>query len=98
MLDKLTKEAFEPRKGESFKLTHETASGEVELKLAAVQGTGLQGKAPREQFSLHFHGPREPQLPQQIYHLENTALGAMDLFLVPIARDEQGMIYEAVFT
>jgi hypothetical protein len=98
MLDKLTREAFEPRKGEAFKLTHETASGELELKLASVQGTGLQGKAEREQFSLHFHGPRSPVLPQQIYHLENAELGAMDLFLVPIARDEQGMIYEAVFT
>jgi hypothetical protein len=98
MLDKLTKETFEPRQGEAFKLTHETAAGEVELKLASVQGTGLQGKAEREQFSLHFHGPRDPVLPQQIYHLENAELGAMDLFLVPIARDEQGMVYEAVFT
>jgi hypothetical protein len=97
MLDKLTKDTFEPRKGEAFKLTDE-AAGEVELKLASVQGTGLQGKAPREQFSLHFHGPREPVLPQQIYHLENAAMGALDLFLVPVARDEQGMIYEAVFT
>lgn len=97
MLDKLTKETFEPRKGEAFKLEDE-AAGEVELKLASVQGTGLQGKAPREQFSVHFHGPREPVLPQQIYHLENAEMGAMDLFLVPIARDEEGMIYEAVFT
>jgi hypothetical protein len=97
MLDKLTKDTFEPRKGEAFKLTDE-AAGEVELKLASVQGTGLQGKAPREQFSLHFHGPREPVLPQQIYHLENAEMGALDLFLVPVARDEEGMIYEAVFT
>jgi hypothetical protein len=97
MLDKLTKDTFEPRKGEAFKLTDE-AAGEVELKLASVQGTGLQGKAPREQFSLHFHGPREPVLPQQIYHLENAEMGALDLFLVPIARDAEGTIYEAVFT
>ena len=98
MLDKLTKEAFEPRKGEAFKLTHEAASGALELTLASVQGTGLRGKAPREQFSVHFHGPREPVLPQQIYHLENAEMGTLDLFLVPIARNEEGMIYEAVFT
>ncbi len=97
MLDKLTKDTFEPRKGEAFRLTDE-AAGEVELKLASIQGTGLRGKAPREQFSLHFHGPREPVLPQQIYHLENAEMGARDLFLVPIARDDEGMIYEAVFT
>lgn len=97
MLDKVTKDTFEPRKGETFRLTDE-AAGEVELKLASVQGTGLQGKAPREQFSLHFHGPREPLLPQQIYHLENAEMGALDLFLVPVARDDEGTTYEAVFT
>lgn len=97
MLDKLTKETFEARKGEAFKLTDE-AAGEVELKLAEVQGTGLQGKAPREQFSLHFHGPPEPVLPQQIYRLENAEMGALDIFLVPVARDDEGTTYEAVFT
>jgi hypothetical protein len=98
MLDKLTKEAFEPRKGESFRLTHATVSGELKLKLASVQGTGLQGKAEREQFSLHFHGPRDPVLPQSIYRLENATMGSMDVFLVPVARDDDGVTYEAVFT
>lgn len=97
MLDKMTRETFEPRKGEAFKLTDE-AAGEVELTLASVQGTGLQGKAPREQFSLQFHGPPEPVLPQKIYHLENDELGGMDIFLVPIAQDDEGTTYEAVFT
>lgn len=97
MLDKLTRDTFEPRKGETFKLTDE-AAGEVELTLASVQGTGLQGKAPREQFSLHFHGPADPVLPQQIYRLENDELGALDIFLVPIAQDDEGTTYEAVFT
>lgn len=97
MLDKVTRDTFEPRKGEAFELTDE-AAGEVELTLASVQGTGLQGKAPREQFSLHFHGPREPLLPQKIYRLENAEIGAMDLFLVPIAQDDEGTTYEAVFT
>lgn len=98
MLDKLTKETFEPRKGESFTLTHETASGELELTLASVQGTGLQGKAKREQFSVHFNGPAEPILPQSIYRLENKEMGTMELFLVPVARDDEGVTYEAVFT
>lgn len=97
MLDKVTKETFEPRKGETFRLSDETF-GELELELGEVRGTGLQGRAVREQFSLHFHGPREPLLPQQIYRLENAELGTMDLFLVPVARDDEGVTYEAVFT
>lgn len=96
MLDKLTKETFEPRKGETFTLSADHDG--VELELAHVRGTGLQGKAAREQFSLQFHGPREPLLPQKIYRLENAEIGALEIFLVPVARDDEGATYEAVFT
>ncbi len=97
MLDKLTKDSFLPRRGEAFRLAG-AASGEIDLELADVRSTGLQGRAAREQFSLHFHGPREPLLPQRIYRLENTEMGVLDLFLVPVARDDDGTTYEAVFT
>ena len=101
MLDKMTKETFAPRTGEVFKLSvggDDTSAREIELTLTDVRGVGLRGKAPREQFSLHFDGPYEPLLPQGIYHLENEELGALDIFLVPVARDEDGVTYEAVFT
>jgi hypothetical protein len=97
MLDKVTKETFEPITGQVFQL----ALGDgrhVPLELAAVLGTGLQGAASREQFSLHFRGPSTPMLSQQIYRLVHSDLGILDLFLVPIGRDAAGMIYEAVFT
>jgi hypothetical protein len=32
-----------------------------------------------------------------MYRMEHDVLGALDLFLVPIARDEDGFQYEAVF-
>lgn len=100
MLDKMTKETFEPRKGESFELAigEGGETGTIDLRLAEIRGTGLQGKATREQFALHFHGPSEPLLPQQIYQLENAEMGALEIFLVPVARDDEGVTYEAVFT
>ena len=97
MLDKLTRETFEPLKSQCFQLS----LGDREplaLELAAVLGNGLQGAASREQFSLHFRGPHLPALTQRIYRLEHGQLGALDIFLVPIARDASGMTYEAVFT
>jgi len=97
MLDQLTKETFEARRGETFRLSDEQA-GAVELTLADVRGNNLRGKAPREQFSLHFNGPAEPLLPQRIYRLDNAEMGALDIFLVPVARDDEGVTYEAVFT
>jgi len=97
MLDKVTKQTFEPIKGGVFELV----LGEdrtIPLELSAVLGTGLQGAASREQFSLHFRGPATPVLPQKIYRLQHPSLGALDIFLVPIRRDASGMTYEAVFT
>jgi hypothetical protein len=49
-------------------------------------------------FSLVFRGPMEPVLQQQIYRLECEGLvESLDLFLVPIGPDANGMRYEAVF-
>jgi hypothetical protein len=97
MLDKLTKETFEPLKSHRFRLSLGDRAP-LPLELAAVLGNGLKGAASREQFSLHFRGPHMPALPQRTYSLEHDQLGTLDIFLVPIRRDASGMTYEAVFT
>jgi hypothetical protein len=51
----------------------------------------------REPFSLLFRSASQIVLPQRQYRLKNAQLGPMDIFLVPIARDTQGIIYQAVF-
>lgn len=69
------------------------------LRLVEAQGLGeaAAGMA-RAPFRLAFLGPADPILPQRIYRLEHDALGALDIFLVPIARDAGGTTYEAIFT
>jgi len=59
-------------------------------------GTG-DSKPRREPFSLVFRGPKEPLLPQRIYRFEHGSLGDLDIFIVPIGPDDEGMRYEAVF-
>ena len=79
MLDKVTKETFEPIKGGVFELV----LGEEQtlpLELSAVLGTGLQGMANREQFSLHFRGPATPALPQRIYSLHHPQRRPLQIF------------------
>lgn len=49
-----------------------------------------------ETFSLLFVGPRD-SFPQATYAVKHGALGSFPLFLVPIATDEGGQRYEAVF-
>jgi hypothetical protein len=51
----------------------------------------------RRAFSIVLRGPIEPLLPQRIYQVEHPKIGSLDLFLVPIGPDEEGMRYEAVF-
>ena len=97
MLDKLTKETFVPVKGSLFQLAIENRPA-IPLELVEVAGNGLQGRARREQFSLRFRGPASPALAQRIYRLEHATLGTLEIFLVPIQKDPDGMIYEAVFT
>jgi hypothetical protein len=49
------------------------------------------------QFSVVFRGLMAPVLPQGTYHFTHAELGELDLFLVPIGPDSEGMRYEAAF-
>jgi hypothetical protein len=91
----LTAADFEPRIKDNFCIP--TPVGEVELKLVAVRQLG---KAIRQggAFSLTFLSPPGPFLPQATYALQHAALGAIELFLVPLGPGDGGNTYEAVFT
>ena len=49
-----------------------------------------------ERFSLYFTGP-DRYLPQHVYRIEHEQMGALDLFLVPVGKLDNGFRYEAVF-
>lgn len=97
MLDALTVDAFEPAIGEVFVLDDER-SGRLELEL--LEARTIDGGAPEGQrtpFSLLFRGPGEPTLPQRIYRMTHPSIGALEIFIVPVARDAAGVSYEAIF-
>ena len=50
-----------------------------------------------ERFSLYFVGPGDFYLPQSIYRMEHDALGTLEIFIVPVGKEEAGYRYEAVF-
>jgi hypothetical protein len=67
------------------------------IRLAAIVRGEPQAGAPRaEPFTLEFVGP-EPALGQRIYELDHPELGPLEIFLVPIGVEEEGVRYEAVF-
>jgi hypothetical protein len=58
---------------------------------------GKKPEATREAYSLLFRGPHH-ELPQQgLMTLKHQAIGTVEVFMVPVGADEQGMCYEAVF-
>jgi hypothetical protein len=51
----------------------------------------------QEMFSILFHGPAHTFVPQGMRKLKHERLGELDLFLVPVGKDNDEFIYEAVF-
>jgi hypothetical protein len=77
----------------------EAGGAALELELVSADALGAEPPAGRRQpFSLIFRGPRATALPQRIHRLESPRLGVLEIFLVPIAPDAGGRLYEAVFS
>jgi hypothetical protein len=102
VLDQLTVDDFRPAVGQPFSLDAGEA-GTLELTLSEAR-TIDPGAAPtddaghRAPFALDFRGPAEPILPQAVYRLDNGAVGALEIFIVPVGRTDAGIAYEAIFT
>lgn len=101
MLDEVTADVFAEHLGSTFHIHHESG---LPLVVSLIEATPLALLAgtestptKREPCSIIFRGPLDPVLPQQIYRIEHESLGRMDLFLVPLGPDKEGMRYEAVF-
>jgi hypothetical protein len=95
----LTCEDFADRVGERFEVAVGEGPALVLELIEASEGAEAGGPGPngqeRQQFSLVFRGT--PGLPQGTYRLSHAKLGDLDIFLVPIGSDGDGMQYEAAF-
>jgi Domain of unknown function (DUF6916) len=91
-LEELTVEDFAPLLNDRFQVVAD-GSPQFEVELVEVEEIPREpgGRAP---FSLVFEGGPSPPLPQAIYRVEHDGLGAIEIFLVPIAADR----YQAVFS
>ena len=81
--------------------TFEVGVGEAAVEMTLMQAT--KG-APREweglrkePFSLLFKCAKPVIFPQRIYAFKNASFGKMDIFIVPVGREKDGIVYQAVF-
>lgn len=94
----LTLATFEPLVGDGFAV--QTGAGDgapVELVLESATTSG-EWPGGRDPFALVFRGPPDPLLPQATYGLRHPGLGLCEIFIVPIAKNADGVAYQAIFT
>jgi hypothetical protein len=91
---------FERRIGEAFHIravSGDAPAVEMRLSEATALGDAPEGTS-RAPFSILFHGPADPTLPQAVYRFEHDELGALELFVVPVEPDAAGPRYQAIFS
>jgi hypothetical protein len=102
MSDDLRVGTFSTQLNTSFRI-HVSPTMAMEVELVEVtEKRALDSQRPaaascQERFSIIFRGPRDRILQQGMYQLQHNQLGALDLFLVPVGQDQDGVYYEAVF-
>jgi len=95
--EKLTCGDFEPYLGSGFTIVDEDVPPlTFTLTEAKLLKTMQNIELPREPFALLFEAPA-PLLPQRLYSFSHEAMGQREIFVVPIAKVENGFQYEAIF-
>ena len=97
MTELLTHEAFEPHRGTVFGISVNDQRDDLTLSDVQVQADsrGYQ----RCPFTLIFTGARKDAVfDGSLYSLEHPQMGTVDIFLSPLARNQDGTFqYQAIF-
>ena len=102
MPERLKEEDFRKHLGTKLRVRLDEVEGapvvELELDDVVSYETLSHARGDAERFSVYFYGPGNFFLPQRTYTLQHEQLGERDIFLVPVAQDQRGFRYEAVFS
>ena len=90
-------EGFAPYLNETFEVNLGVSSVEMTL-VQATKGQPREWEGLRkEPFALLFKCAKPVILPQRIYPFVNAGFGKMDIFIVPVGREPDGVVYQAIF-
>lgn len=88
---------FAPRLNETFTVNMD----QVNVPFVLVEARPLPHRPlagmTREPFSLLFRHESAVLFPQRTYSMSHEGMGEFGIFLVPVARDRDGFIYQALF-
>ncbi len=99
MIADLKIDDFEACLYQTFQIFHEERPSPLVAELIDVTALPEHGgdDLRRQPFSIILRSKDDFILPQRIYQLSHEKLGTVDLFLVPVGQDKQGVQYEALF-
>lgn len=97
MLKLLTLEDFAPHLNSTFTASLNDGNTEFVLVEARPLPQPPRVDAWRVPFSLLFRSGAAVLFPQQTYMVRHSTIGEFALFMVPIAQERDGFIYQAVF-
>ncbi len=95
----LTIDDFADKQGDAFQmLVDEATTLDLTLtRVKAEKSSNFPGQT-REPFSLFFDGTKDIYCPQRIYPLRHVSGWDVEMFLVPVGRNQDGSYtYQAVF-
>ncbi|WP_219114463.1 hypothetical protein [Janthinobacterium sp. UMAB-56] len=95
-MDILTLEHFAPRLNDTFVSVSDGNAQFILVEARPLPASTLQGML-RAPFSLLFRNAAAIVFQQKIFQLQHDAFGEVGIFLVPVARDNHGFLYQAVF-
>ena len=95
MLDRVSKEDFEPLVGQKVKVYQGDSSADVEVK--EVVATSSPSPRATEPFRIVLRSRDGWVATQGIFRIEHPVLGELELFAVPIGPDVEGLCYEIIF-
>ena len=95
----LTMDDFTDKQGDAFQMLVDDATT-LDLTLTRIKeekSSNYPGQA-RAPFSLFFDGTKDVHCPQRIYRLRHASGWEVEIFLVPVGRNQDGIYtYQAVF-
>jgi hypothetical protein len=94
-MELLTLEHFAGSVNETF--AAELNEGDVPFVLVEARPLPAKPNMHRAPFSLLFRNTSSFLFPQQTYRMRHARLGELGIFLVPVARERDGFLYQAVF-
>jgi hypothetical protein len=93
-LGSVTSQTFAEQLNTKFMIESGPSDAE-EMEL--IEATEKPSPARQEQFSLVFRAPSHTVPNQGQYTMKHEKLGVLELFLVPVGKDDKGLYYEAFF-